>query len=190
MILLLTGASHTGKTLLAQRLLERLHIPYLSMDHVKMGLIRTGMTDLTPMDDEKMVEVLWPIIREIIKTAVENRQDLIVEGCYVPENWQADFAEIYLKEIHYLCLVMTTQYIENHFNEISEHGCEIEKRLEYDCDKQELIRENNRFGAQCKKERLPHLLISESYDVNAERALEAMGLINIPAAPSNGHEPC
>ena len=33
MILLITGASHTGKTLLAQRLLERTGFPYLSVDH-------------------------------------------------------------------------------------------------------------------------------------------------------------
>lgn len=34
-IILLTGASHTGKTALAQRLLEKKHYPYLSMDHIK-----------------------------------------------------------------------------------------------------------------------------------------------------------
>ena len=48
MVILITGASHTGKTLLAQRLLERYRYPYLSMDHLKMGLIRSGYTDLTP----------------------------------------------------------------------------------------------------------------------------------------------
>ena len=42
MIILIGGASHTGKTLLAQRLMEQLHIPYLSIDHLKMGLIRSG----------------------------------------------------------------------------------------------------------------------------------------------------
>ncbi|MDO4533893.1 MAG: adenylate kinase, partial [Coriobacteriia bacterium] len=47
MIVLITGASHTGKTLLAQRLLEERGYPYLSIDHLKMGLIRSGNTDLT-----------------------------------------------------------------------------------------------------------------------------------------------
>ncbi len=70
MIILITGATHTGKTLLSQRLLEKYHYPYLSMDHVKMGLIRSGYTALTPYDDDQMTEYLWPIVREIIKTAV------------------------------------------------------------------------------------------------------------------------
>ena len=91
MIILITGASHTGKTALAQKLLEKYKYPYLSIDHLKMGLIRSGNTELTPMDDADLVEYLWPIVREMIKTAIENNQNLIVEGCYVPFDWQKDF---------------------------------------------------------------------------------------------------
>lgn len=80
MIVLITGASHTGKTHLAQRMLERYHYPYLSIDHLKMGLIRSGNTTLTPEDDDALTDYLWVIVREMIKTAIENRQNLIVEG--------------------------------------------------------------------------------------------------------------
>ncbi|MDY2989817.1 MAG: adenylate kinase, partial [Oscillospiraceae bacterium] len=51
MIILITGASHTGKTILAQQLLEKYQYPYLSIDILKMGLIRSGYTNLTPEDD-------------------------------------------------------------------------------------------------------------------------------------------
>ena len=51
MIILITGASHTGKTLLAQKMLEKYKYPYLSVDHLKMGLIRSGNTEVTPEDD-------------------------------------------------------------------------------------------------------------------------------------------
>lgn len=81
MIILITGASHTGKTALAQKLLEKYKYPYLSIDHLKMGLIRSGHTKLTPLsDDNDLTEYLWPIVREMIKTAIENNQNLIVEG--------------------------------------------------------------------------------------------------------------
>jgi len=130
MIILITGASHTGKTILAQRMLEKYNYPYFSMDHLKMGLIRSGNTDLTPEDDEELVEYLWPIVREMIKTAIENNQNLIIEGCYVPFDWRQDFDEQYLQSIRFICLAMSDEYIEAHFNGIKEHGSDIEARLD------------------------------------------------------------
>ena len=121
MIILITGASHIGKTLLAQRMLEKYNYPYLSIDHLKMGLIRSGNTGLTPEDDDALTTYLWPIVREIIKTAIENRQNLIVEGCYIPFDWRQDFDEHYLPSIRVICLAMSERYIENHFDEIIGH---------------------------------------------------------------------
>ena len=130
MIILITGASHTGKTVLAQKLLEKLHCPYLSVDHLKMGLIRSGQTALTPADDDKLTEYLWPIVREMIKTAIENRQDLIVEGCYVPFEWRKDLEAGYLASIRFVCLAMTDAYIDTHFDAIRAHADDIESRLD------------------------------------------------------------
>lgn len=116
MVILITGASHTGKTALAQRLLERYHYPYLSIDHLKMGLIRSGQTVLTPEDDALLTDYLWPIIREIVKTAVENEQNLTVEGCYIPAGWHRDFEQLYLDlPFRYYCLVMSEDYIKPPF---------------------------------------------------------------------------
>jgi gluconate kinase len=144
MIILITGASHAGKTVLAQRMLEKYHYPYLSIDHLKMGLIRSGNTDLTPMDDEKLVDYLWPIVREMIKTAIENRQNLIVEGCYVPFDWRRDFDEAYLDSIRFICLGMTDRYIEEHFEEIKDHASEVEARLDDSDCTIDTVQEGNR----------------------------------------------
>ena len=144
MIILITGASHTGKTLLAQRILERYKYPYLCIDHLKMGLIRSGYTALTPEDDDALTDYLWPVVREMIKTAVENEQNLIVEGCYVPPDWRKDFDERYLQFIRFVCLVMTEEYIDGHFDEIMAHESVIENRLvKGDYDKFALIKGEN-----------------------------------------------
>ena len=109
MVVLITGATHVGKTKLAQMMMEKYHYPYISEDHIKMGLIRSGYTDLTPEDDDKMVGYLWPVIREMIKTAIENDQNLIVEGCYVPFDWQKDFSDDYLQKIEFYLSVPKRQ---------------------------------------------------------------------------------
>lgn len=151
MVVLVFGASHSGKTLLAQKILEKYSYPYLSIDHLKMGLIRSGKTDLTPEDDEKLTEYLWPIVREIVKTAIENNQNLTVEGCYVPFDWAKDFDAKYLENIKAYCLVMTENYIRNNSDDIIKHADAIEKRLCDSVDMEELIRENRQNLSLCEK---------------------------------------
>jgi len=165
MIFLIGGASHTGKTLLAQKLLETYHYPYLSIDHLKMGLIRSGYTDLTPADDDKLTAYLWPVVREMVKTAIENGQNLIVEGCYIPFDWQKDFDEAYLKEIRYVCLIMSRQYIRTHFADIKRHACAIEKRLDDSWVNEEaLIQDNEEMLCGCMKNGCKYILIDKDYD--------------------------
>ena len=168
MIILIAGATHTGKTAYAQKLLEKYQYPYLSIDHLKMGLIRSGQTDLTPMDDGKLTDYLWPIVREMVKTAVENDQNLIVEGCYIPFDWQKDFSEEYLCQIRYVCLVMSRNYIENHFGDIVANANVIEHRLDdSELNKEALIAENTQNLAMCIANDLPHILIDQEYDIGA-----------------------
>ena len=169
MILFLTGASHTGKTLLSQKLMERYHIPYFSIDHLKMGLIRSGQTDLTPMDDDLLTAYLWPIVREMVKTAIENGQSMIVEGCYIPFDWAKDFPPDYLRHIHYRCLIMSEAYIRANFQRIRDFANAIEHRLD---DSQlcpdDLIRDNNQNLRLCKEHGCEYLLIDGDYSLSPE----------------------
>lgn len=169
MIILIAGGSHTGKTVLAQKLLEKYHMPYLSIDHVKMGLIRSGQTQLTPMDsDEALTEYLWPIVREMVKTAIENEQNLIVEGVYIPFDWAKDFEERYLAQIRYVCLIMTEEYIREHFEDICAHANDVEKRLDDSMDMEEMIWENHENLRRCREYGCEYILIDASYEVTIE----------------------
>ncbi len=169
MIILITGASHTGKTLLAQRLLEKYHYPYLSIDHLKMGLIRSKNTDLTPEDDRELEDYLWPIVREMIKTAIENSQNLIVEGCYIPFSWEKDFSAEYLAHIRYFCLVMSQHYIETHFGDIKAHANAIEQRLDdTGCLMEAVIQDNTYYLDMCQKFHYPYVWIDEGYQINID----------------------
>lgn len=173
MIILITGASHTGKTVLAQKILERYHFPYLSMDLMKMGFIRSNYINLTPENDDELQEYMWPIIREIIKTAIENRQNLVIEGSYIPFGWEASFSAEYLSEIRYYCLIMSRRYIENHFFDIRAHACDIEKRIDDSwCTMEFLIEENSRYLDMCEKHQYPFILIDEGYEVDVDISME------------------
>ncbi len=168
MIILITGASHTGKTCLAQRLLEKYKYPYLSIDHLKMGLIRSGNTELTPMsDDADLTNYLWPIVCEIIKTAIENEQNLIVEGCYIPFNWREAFPEEYLAYIKYYCLVMSEDYIKNHFDHIKKYANAIENRLDdTDFTLNSALKDNAQVLALAQKHNVNYILIDDKYEID------------------------
>ena len=178
MILLITGASHTGKTLLSQRLLEKYGFPYLSIDHLKMGLIRSGNTSLTPEDDEQLTTYLWPIVREMVKTAIENGQHLIVEGCYIPSDWRRDFREEYLEKIRLICLAMADEYIDAHFDKIRSYASAIENRVDDSCCSIDSVKKDNadfirRFSA-CGEE---IVVIDDDYEMAIDRIVEKCGEI-------------
>jgi len=170
MIILIAGASHTGKTVLAQKLLEKYKYPYLSIDHLKMGLIRSGNTKLTPLsEDVDLTVYLWPIVREMIKTAVENKQNLMIEGCYIPFNWAKDFGKEYLDHIKYYCLVMSENYIRSHFADIKKYANIIENRqCDEECTIEKVIADNAQVLELAKKHNVNYVLIDDKYDVDVK----------------------
>lgn len=169
LVILITGASHTGKTVLAQKLLEQYKYPFLSIDHLKMGLIRSGYTKLTPEDDNELTDYLWPIIREMIKTTIENKQNLIIEGCYIPFDWSKGFEKDYLEHIKYYCLAMSENYIKNNFASIKKYASAIENRLDDEwCTMASVLRDNAHFLELAQKNDVNYALIDNKYEINID----------------------
>lgn len=169
MIVLIAGASHTGKTALAQKLLEKYKYPYLSIDHLKMGLIRSGNTTLAPSSEQnELTAYLWPIVREMIKTAIENNQNLIVEGCYIPFDWKNDFNDAYRQNIKYYCLVMSEKYIRNNFDKISSYANVVESRIDDNFTLDNLLKSNIDTLTLAQKYNLNYILIDDNYAVDID----------------------
>ena len=169
MVVLISGASHAGKTILAQKLMEKYLIPYVSIDHIKMGLIRSKATTLTPEDDDKLTEYLWPIVSEMAKTAIENKQSLIIEGCYIPANWRDTFEDEYLQDIKHICIVLSREYIFSHFDDIKKYACIIEQRLDDDwCTIEMMLEENAKVLNDCERYGTQYVLIDSEYNVDIE----------------------
>lgn len=170
MIILIGGATHTGKTAFAQRLLEKYGYPYLSIDHLKMGLIHSGYCRLTPSSPEaELTRCLWPVVRGIINTARENRQNLIIEGCYIPPDFQRDFQQESLPDIRYVCLIMSENYIGQHYDDIARQARVIERRVFGVVPRKRVLLEENLHNLElCKKYGLDYVLIDDKYEINWE----------------------
>ncbi len=169
MVILIAGDTHTGKTLLAQRLLERYNYPYLSIDHLKMGLIRSGRCELSADGNATdLTDFLWPVVREIIKTNIENSQHIIVEGCYIPFGWEKDFSAEYLQHIKYICLIFSKEYIKNHFCDILRFENLIENRLSTDFIVEDSIKTNVYNLEQCVLRNYNYILIDNIYGIDMD----------------------
>lgn len=169
MIILICGTTHTGKTLLSQKLMEKYKIPYFCIDHLKMGLIRSGQTQLKAAEDAPLTPYLWRIVKEIIKTAIENNQNLIIEGCYIPFDWEKDLSKEHLTQIKYYCLIMSKDYIQKHFSDICANENIIEQRLiRGDFTQENLIKENENNLQMCKAYSLNYIFIDKEYKIDIE----------------------
>jgi len=105
----------------------------------------------------------------MIKTAIENKQNLIVEGCYIPFDWEKDFEQEYLDNIRYYCLVMSEEYIRNHFADIKKYANVIENRLDDEWRTMEnVLLENTQMLEFAKKYNVNYILINDKYEINIE----------------------
>lgn len=178
MVILIAGSTHSGKTYLARRLVQKYGFFCISIDHIKMGLIRSGICPLSPeSSDSDLTPYLWNIVKEIVKTAIENKQHIIIEGCYIPFDFAEYFSSDYLPYIKYICIVLSCEYIANNFNIIKEHANAAEKRLDDSyCTKELLLKENSHNLEMCRKYSLNHILITNNYISDLEKALKNLNI--------------
>lgn len=167
MIVLISACSSSGKTLMAQTLLEKYKIPYYSIDHIKMGLFRSDENcGFHPCDnDVDIAHKLWPMLKGIIMTAIENDQDLIMEGCYILPEFIDDFDETYRKKIIPVFFGFSEAYLRKNFDtDIKKYRSVIELRDTPDDRPIEVFMEyhlKNKLG--CKEHEIKYHEINDNY---------------------------
>lgn len=168
MIILISAVGSTGKTLMAQKLLEKYHITYLSVDHLKMGLFRGDKNcGFTPLDSTEIIgDQLWPILKGIIITNIENNQAIIIEGSYILPHYIKDLDINYSKKIISVFMGFSTHYIKENFEtKIVKYRNAIELRSwSEDRTITDLIEEHQDFKAQCLQAGVRYFEIQNDYE--------------------------
>lgn len=92
-----------------------------------------------------------------------------MEGCYIPFDWRRDFSPDYLSEIRHVCLVMSREYILEHFDDIKRYAGAAEHRLDDSyCTLQSVLEDNARCLEQCRSHGCDCILIDGEYDVDLQ----------------------
>ncbi len=167
MIILIGGTSCSGKTKLAYELIKKYRYPCFSLDHLKMGLIRglDGCPISAVDEDEQNAGYLWPIVKGIIETNIENKQHLILEGCYLPCHGVKKLIEAYPHDILAIYMVFSENYLRTHFEDVLGYRCVVEARgYEEERTVEMLVAEHQLVLTSCKLNNLPYFLADNSYD--------------------------
>ncbi len=105
----------------------------------------------------------------VVKITIENEQNLIVEGCYIPFDWAKDFDLKFLDHIKYYCLVMIPEYIRNHFDRIKKYANVIERRQDdEDCTLKSVLEDNRQTLELVREYDLNCILIDNKYEVDID----------------------
>ncbi len=153
MVILIGGIGCTGKTFLANQLMRETNIPYFPLDHLMMGIYR-GMPNcgFTPMDDQFVLgEKMWPVIKGVIMTNIENDHSIILEGVQLLPHLLHDFPSDYLEKIVSVFLFFSERYIRDNFDDkIIKYRSAIENRSDIDdLTTDSLIGETARLKDRC-----------------------------------------
>lgn len=164
MIILIGGTSCTGKTRLAKILMRQFAIPYFSLDILMMGIYRSnhdcGFCPDNP--DHSVAEKMWPIVREMIKTDVENGRNQIYEGVQIRPDFLAELASEYSKSTRSFFITFSESYIRTGYNEIIKHRTTVETRNDWPC-LEEMLESNQKLTRECRIHGCETLEIKKDY---------------------------
>ena len=168
MVILIGAESLTGKTLMAQKLLETYKIPYMSVDHLKMGLYRANINcGFEPADSNDIIEKhLWPILKGIAETNIENNQSIIIEGCYIYPNRIKEFLDEYINQIIPVFMGFSKQYLEGNFtSRVLKFKSSIELRdIPEERPLEWFIEAHEKWKMLCKESNIQYFEINNDYE--------------------------
>lgn len=174
MVILIGGIGCTGKTLFAHQLMVQTNIPYFPLDHLMMGIYR-GIPNcgFTPMDGQFVLgEKMWPVIKALIMTNIENEHSIIFEGVQLLPHLVQDFPADYLESILSVFLLFSDRYIKDNFDDkILKYRSAIENRSDIDdITVDSLIGETRRLKEHCINNGIVFVEIEDDFDAGMQKA--------------------
>lgn len=166
-VILIGGVGGTGKTLLAKQLMKKLHIPYVCIDHLMMGMLRSETACGFSVDDsaETIGQAMWPLLVGFIKTNIENQHSIILEGFQLQPELIAQFEEPYRSQL----LSVFVGFSEVHFRagqfaKIEQYRHVVEQRLPETYDLEMLVQSHQQLQANCQKSEMPFFELDGDYN--------------------------
>ncbi|MGO0713955.1 adenylate kinase [Bacillus subtilis] len=173
MLYIIGGASRSGKTTVAKRILEETKISYFSLDYLMMG-IAEGAPELAvnpTEEDIKTAKRMWKIIDPLMRAMIENKIDYVIEGVQLVPSYLSKFEQDYLGKVK-LCFIGKAEIdVQNSIDEIKFYSSKTENDRFEDFNHRETVSEliriktdSIRIREECEKYNLRYFDSSFSFN--------------------------
>jgi len=194
MIILISGASHTGKTMLAKRLCERYQIPYKNIEYIKQHMLLSADSDGinvgNALESNKYVlsENVWFIVENIVRDGLEKGEGMVLDGNFLPPHRVRALDDVGVISMH---LIFTPEYIEKNYDVILKHRKEessihddgdilqimsnegiLKESISKNISKEAMLAENNTLKNSCADEVVSYFMFQENHESEMDLVCE------------------
>ncbi|BBH20095.1 hypothetical protein Back11_14400 [Paenibacillus baekrokdamisoli] len=128
MLYIIGGASRSGKTTSAKRILKESEIPYLSLDYLMMG-IANGIPEfgVYPTEGDFITgQKLWKVVNPLMTAMVENEIDYTVEGVQLIPSYVSQFEQRYSGKVKPCFIGLAELNVKHSVEEMKFHSSKTE----------------------------------------------------------------
>ncbi|MEM0912542.1 MAG: hypothetical protein AAGJ37_16315 [Pseudomonadota bacterium] len=177
MIYFLSGASRSGKTLIAREILEEANVSYLSLDWLLIGfdegLTKVGTKHLSSTNE--VAKKMWPALKKMIDNMLCDGEDCVIEGEALSPELMAELRAQYPDEVKVAFLGFDTIDVKKKVSLIKSNTEKENDWLASESDAyiqdhvNNMIRYSKMIKTACKKHNLSYFDTSEDFENATQR---------------------
>lgn len=180
MLYLVSGASRSGKTIIAERILEERGIPYLSLDWLVMGFTN-GLPQLGVHDrlmPDEIAAGIWDYVKAMFESMIWSGIDYVIEGEAILPGRIRELIDSHPDKVRIVFLGYASVDVEQKLQEIKEHSAGKVDWLTKESDAyirdhiQNMVGHSRLIREGCEEHDLPYFDTAEDFCITLEQAKE------------------
>lgn len=179
MLYLIGGASRSGKTTTAKRIVNEAGIPYFSLDYLMMGLAN-GVPELGvhPTEGDFITgQRMWKIVDPMLTAMVENGIDYTVEGVQLLPAFVAEFQQKFAGDVR-CCFIGQSELDVTAIEEMKLHSSATENdgfkdlsHIEALAEMKRIRADSARYKVECEVHNLPYFESSSNFNLTLDQVV-------------------
>jgi hypothetical protein len=178
MIYIVSGASRSGKTIVAKKMLKEMQVPYMSTDCVMMGFMH-GVEKVNLHDkmwpDEIAVKI-WGFLKHFILTLMHSEEDYLIEGEAFLPNLVKELMDAYPENLRVVFIGYSSANLTEKVKDVKKYASDHdwlnkESNVFIEEHIKNMIAYAKNIKKECQKVGVTYLDVSKNFEASIEEVL-------------------